>query len=264
MLDLRIPIKIAAVEAVKAYLLGALPEVKSSHRVEAAARGLGFHTYAAMLHAAKLGDEASKPADGGRFASYLSEHGFFVPPIHLYRAVAHVAVAAVMEKVLNLSTFGYGFGEPQWDTDAKRWETTGERYASFVKHRAEFLFDGVLDEFLLALAFVQRIPSTKTIRTGTGSYHLKHIAEEMPITLSDGTNLGPGYVANGALIAAALHAGFRMKTDIDHLGYDAINVSFNMSKRAIDDLDCEIRPKGGLAQDRKYLAERRGSRGLYA
>ena len=241
MFDLRIPITVATVETIKTCLLGALPEVKSSHRVEAAARGLGFRTYAAMLHSAKFGGEVSRAIDGGQFASYLSEHGFVAEPVHFYRAVACVAVTAVMERVPKLSTFGYGFGQPQWNYEVKRWDTPQEMYAKFAEARADFLFRGVLDEFLLAFAFVRRIPSTKTIRSYAHSYRLKHIAEEMPFTCNDGTVLGPRYVSNGALIAAALHAGFKMKTYVDDLGYDYINVAFNMSKPRVNDFESEMR-----------------------
>ena len=92
---------------------------------------------------------------------------------------------------------------------------------------------------------------TKTIRKGTGSYRLKHIAENYACTYPEGEKLGPTYVTNGVLIAAALHAGFRMKTYVDERGYDCVNVSFNMSKPCLDDLDCEIRPNGACAAHRR-------------
>lgn len=76
MLDLRIPITPATIKTLKAYLLGALPDVKASHRVEAAARGLGFGVHAAMLHGATLGGRTSAAADGAPFVSYLGERGF--------------------------------------------------------------------------------------------------------------------------------------------------------------------------------------------
>jgi hypothetical protein len=151
---------------------------------------------------------------------------------------------------------GYGFGPPHWNPDLKRFETPHEQYAQFTRDRAEFLSRSGLDEFLLALAFVQRIPATKTVR-GVGSYRLKHIAENMPFTTADGTTIGPQYVSNGSLIAAALSAGFKMKTYVDHRGYDAVNVSFNMSKQVINELDCEYRPEGAEAQRRAWIEEQR-------
>jgi hypothetical protein len=209
-----------------------------------------------MLAAAKSVNAAASTANGAIFREYLNQRGFYVGAIHLYRAVARVAVSAVLEVNPRLSMRGYGFGSPHWNPDLKRFESPQESFARFRLDRAEFLSPGGLDEFLLALAFVRKIPATKTVRD-VGSYRLKHIAENMPLTTVDGTTIGPRYVSNGALIAAALSAGFKMKTYVDDLGYDAINVSFNMSRRVIDDLDCEHRPRGAEAQRRAYVEEQR-------
>jgi hypothetical protein len=100
------------------------------------------------------------------------------------------------------------------------------------------------------LALLARVPKTKTIRSGTGSYGLKHIAENYVCEYPEGGELGPDYVPNGMLIAAALHMGFKYKTYVDDLGYDTQNASFNMSKAIIDELDAEIRPRTGFARDR--------------
>jgi hypothetical protein len=257
-LDIRIPITLGTIATLKRELAETIGDVKSSHRIEATARALGFRTYASMLDTAKTGHGvATTTANGATFRCYLDQHGFNVEAIHLYRALARVAVCAVLEVNPRLSMRGYGFGPRDWNSDLKRFETPQEQYAQFTSDRAEFLSPGGFDEFLLALAFVQRIPATKTVR-GVGSYRLKHIAENMPFTTADGTTIGPQYVSNGALIAAALSAGFKMKTYVDQRGYDAINVSFNMSKRVIDDLDCEYRPDGAEAQRRAHIEEQRG------
>jgi hypothetical protein len=257
MLTIRTSISSTTIKLIKAYLFRALPDARSCDRIESAARGLGFRTHAAMLAAAKQGGTISEAADGGLFRAYFQERGLDVLPVHLYRAAAYVAVSKVLEGVPRLSMMGYGSYHPEWKSELKRWETPQESYAYFLKEREAFYSDWGLDEFLLALAFVRRIPATKTVRGGAGSYSLKHIAERMPFVCADGTELGPHYVSNGALIAAALHAGFNIKTYIDHRGHDAINVSFNMSKKVIDDLDCEIRPNDAVAQRRAYVAEQR-------
>jgi hypothetical protein len=256
MLMIRIPITLGTVGTIKRQLAETIADVKSSHRIEASARALCFRTYAAMLDAAKSGRAAANIANGAMFRHYLDQHGFNVEAIHLYRALARVAVCAVLQINPRLSMRGYGFGPPDWNPDLKRFETPQEQYAEFGRDRAEFLSRSGFDEFLLALAFVQKVPATKTVR-GVGSYRLKHIAENMPFTTADGTTIGPQYVSNGALIAAALSAGFKMKTYVDDRGYDAINVSFNMSKRAIDNLDCEYRPNGAEAQRRTSIEEQR-------
>jgi hypothetical protein len=64
-------------------------------------------------------------------------------------------------------------------------------------------------------------------------------------------------VPNGAFIAAALHAGFKIKTYVDELGYDKLNVSFNMSKLGLEELDCEIRLDGARAEARRRKQEMR-------
>lgn len=263
MLNLRILITDTAIDAVKHYLWNELPSVKSSHRLEGVARGFGFNTYAAMLHSAKSSPLMSNGVDATKFSMYLRDHGFEVEAVHLYRTAARVAVSDVLAKNPRLSIRGYGIGQPGWDFDQKRRKTPKEEYSDFLIDRSELLSKHALNEFLLAFALVQNIPPTQTVREAIGSYRLKHIAENMPYTCNDGTKLGPQYVSNGALIAAALHAGFRMKTYVDALGWDHINVSFNMSKRAVDDLDCELRPYGPTAQDRARLAERRKFRGYY-
>jgi hypothetical protein len=254
MFALEITITPSSIDSIKANLLRALPHVKSCHRVEAIARAFDFRTYAAMLTAAKSSERRVIATQTGPFREYLEEHELDAPDIHFYRAAARVAVSIVMDHTPQLSMRGYGAGQPQRRCEEKRWETPEETYERFTKNRGEFLSDNGLDEFLRALALVQLIPATRAIRNA-GSYRLKHLAENLPIIMPDGMELGPAYVANGALIAAALHAGFKMKTYRDELGYNHINATFNMSKKVVDDLDCELRPRGGLARDRAWLPE---------
>jgi hypothetical protein len=168
-LEIRTPITPGTIGAIKHELTETIGDVKSSHRIEASARALGFRTYASMLDAAKSGHAAANTANGAIFRHYLDQHGFNVEAVHLYRALARVAVCSVLELNPRLSMRGYGFGAPHWNPDLKRFETPHEQYAQFTRDRAEFLSQSGLDEFLLALAFVQRIPATKTVR-GIGSY----------------------------------------------------------------------------------------------
>jgi len=199
MLELRIPITLGTIGTIKHELAETIGQVKSSHRIEASARALGFRTYASMLEAAKSGHATASSVHGAIFRHYLNDHGFNVEAIHLYRALARVAVSAVLEVNPRLSMRGYGFGAPHWNPDLKRFETAQEKYAEFARDRAEFLSRAGFDEFLLALAFVQKIPATKTVRD-VGSYRLKHIAENMPFTTADGTTIGPKYVSNEAFV----------------------------------------------------------------
>ncbi len=252
MIDLSIHITVDAIAQMKLRLNKVLPDVKSSHRVEALARGLGFRTNAALRETAGKNNTSAR-ANASAFCGYLAEHGFMVEAMHLYRAAAAVAVGRVMASHSRLSHWGYYVGRPRLLENGAR-ETPVQHHARFLAEREHLMSDDALDQFLLALGLVQRIPATKTIRAGSGSYRLKHIAENSSCTAPCGAQFGPRYVANGTLIVAAVHAGFRYKTHLDELGYESVSVTFNMAKPVIDELDCEIRPDGGFAQDRRRRA----------
>jgi len=68
----------------------------------------------------------------------------------------------------------------------------------FEKARAELRTEGA-SYFLHAIDWLGHIPKRKTVNYG--SYGLKHQAERW----------ARGYVSNGALIAAAIHLGFKVK-----------------------------------------------------
>jgi hypothetical protein len=241
MFVLRIPITPSGLDELKAYLTKALPEIKPSHRVEALGRGLGFKTYAALRAAAQSSEMPMATVSGMRFTSYLAEHSFEADPAHLYRAAAQVAIKGVLDKMPRLSIYGISSRRPQRNQD-NTWETPQQSYSRFVELRQECQGLHAAEAFLLALMLLSRIQPTRTITSGSGSYRLKHIAENYACTYPEGRKLGPQYVPNGMLIAAAVHAGFKYKTYVDDFGYDLPNVNFNMSKRSIDELDFEIRP----------------------
>jgi hypothetical protein len=68
MFVLRIPVTPAHVDALKTDLIKALPEVKSSHRVEALGRGLGFKTYAALRAVAQSTVPSMATVSGASFS----------------------------------------------------------------------------------------------------------------------------------------------------------------------------------------------------
>jgi hypothetical protein len=241
-------------KTIKSELTSILPHVKSSHRCEAIARGLGFRTYASARASALSAAADHAIVRGERFVAYLADHHFTVSAKPLYRAAAKVALRDIAKMHPKLTMWGMGIGRPQLKADGK-WEDSRDRNTKFIEAREELVSDGAVGAFLTSLAFITKVKPTKTIRSGTGSYRLKHIAENFACTYPEGYPLGPKYVPNGALIAAAIHAGFQYKSYIDELGYGDLNVSFNMSKPCIEDLDCEIRPNGAYAQARKNRAE---------
>ena len=218
MFTLQILVNRTSLEAVKTDLTKALPAIKSSHRVEALARGLGFRTYAALLAATTSNKTAAAVANGASFTRYLRDHEFDAPEKSLYIAVARVAIQSVLERTPRLSMSGIGAGAPRRKLDGK-WENAREHYARFLGHRDQLMSEAAVDGFLLALAFVSRVNPTKTIRPKTSSYWLKHIAEKFTCFYADGYKLGPCYVSNGQLIAAAIYSGFKYKTFVDEQGY---------------------------------------------
>ncbi len=82
--------------------------------------------------------------------------------------------------------------------DLTCWGFSHPRAEGYVKARAELREDGV-SYFLRAVAWLNHIPRRKTVNLG--SYSLKHQAERW----------AGDYISNGAIIAAAIHLGFRIE-----------------------------------------------------
>ncbi len=218
------------------------------------ARGFGFNTHAAFLVAARSGEQRIATLDGEAFTGYLAQHDFNVPGSALYRAGAKAALQNVAERFPTLTTSGFGMGD--WSFD----KTPAERHREFAEDRAELVSDFAVEPFLASLAFLSRVERTKTIRPATNSYWLKHVAEDYACTYPDGETLGPVYVPNGLLIAAAAHAEFEVKPNRDEYGRETLNARFNMAKVSLFDLDCEIRPDGARANARRDRERQRAAR----
>jgi hypothetical protein len=236
-------------KSVKNLLGKLLPEQNSSHRAEAIARCLGFPTNSALCAVLHKVPRIIVGFHPNKFQEFLNLSGGAATEVTPHLLFAHLAIQDVIEAHWKISVWGYGFGRPQ--PVEKRWETSKERYARFKEEQAEFKSVAAAQEFLCSIGTLEKIRKTKTIRPGTGSYTLKHIAENLPVCLPNGTifKTDRNYVRNGTLIAAALYLGFRFKSYKDDLGYDHINVSFNMSKTDLEELNCRVRPDSGRAQD---------------
>ena len=206
---MKLTITVSDVEHMKADLRGALPDVKSSHRVEALARGLGWRTNAAMRSELASGPRVAG-ADDDAFLEYLREHSFEAPKNCMTRILAKSGIRRAMDLEPSLTHFGYGVYRD-------RKQTPEERRAKFAENRANMLDDYAADEFVRAVTYLSRFGRRKTINTKSGSYGLKHGAEKF----------ARGYVANGMLIAAALALGFSARpTDLD-----SPNAFFNISMK---------------------------------
>ena len=238
MFALNVFVNSPGLESIKADLIFYYPEIKSSHRCEALARGLGFRTYASLLAQLQTAGDVSASASGAKFGSYLKEHGFDAKPDSFYWAVARLAIAAVMRQEPKLTSWGYGIGPRERNDDGTR-VSSDEHQHKFDLCRKELLGDA--EEFLQALSFLSRLHSAKNISTAANSYSLKHMAEEDDGIYPDGETINTNYVSNGALIAAAIHSGYRYRTHRDGLGGTSLNVSFNMPTRLVHNLDRQIR-----------------------
>lgn len=239
MYALRIIISDHSIEVLKAALRLQLPAVKSSHRCEALARGLGFNSYASMLSARDSNRSAT--LDDAAFIGFLSDRGVMASSIHLHRAAGVCLIKRISDSYPALTIHGIGVDRISRKPDGS-YESVGELVEREARLRAALMDPGEIEGFLLASAFLARVKRTKTVRPRTSSYRLKHITEKYRCRLPDGSDLGPCYVTNGSFIAAAICSGFAFKQHVDGFGSASPNVNFNMSVSSINELDREIRP----------------------
>jgi hypothetical protein len=118
---MKVQFSLKDIDSVKRELACLLPDVKSSHRVEAMARGLGWNTNAALRAELTL-RHLERSVDDHAFTTYLKEHGFTDSPNNaLTEAVVRckftaerAAIKAVMDREPRLTLFGFGvYDEPR-------------------------------------------------------------------------------------------------------------------------------------------------------
>lgn len=148
-----------AVEAIKSDLRERLPLIKSSHRSEAIARGLGWRTNAAM-RVSLAGGDAERVMDADSFVAYLRGHDFDADGRHFARAGLRVQVRAVMEAHEQLTSFGFGVYQ-EGRISVEEWR---KRYA---ESRAEMLSDAAVEEFERAIEFLGSLELTRRPRVGS-------------------------------------------------------------------------------------------------
>lgn len=208
------------IAAIKAELGRRLPNVKSSHRVEAMARGLGWKTNAALRAVLASGQTEYEISDKAFFV-YLASHGFTgVSPTTLADAMGCVftdvsardAILAVLAKEPSLIQRGFYVWSRKEviDLDEER----------------EAMFDAsFVDQFKRSCEFLAPAIRRVKINKSRSSYGYKHDAERM---FRD-RGLDDAYICKGALIAAAIHLGFRYKKNL-------ANAHFNIAAMTQEDL----------------------------
>ncbi|MBI2240792.1 MAG: hypothetical protein HYU59_08320 [Magnetospirillum gryphiswaldense] len=203
-------ISLADVDSLKAELGRILPDVKSSHRVEAMARGLGWNTNAA-LRTELVNGAMERAVDNGLFDRYLTEHGFEDAPydalaeavVRVKFAAERAAIEAVMAKQPTLNHSGLGVSEDYM-------KTPDEREVEFAEGRRSMLSPDAVAEFMRAVEFLAQRDKRGTINRSWrySSSVLRREAESFhERTYGNGDN----DVANGMLIAAAIHLGFKIQ-----------------------------------------------------
>lgn len=191
------------IDQIKFDLCKTLSSIKSSHRVEAIARGLGFRSNAALRAALKI-NAIIVSADQSAFVSYLHSHGFEDSGIGFMRACAKIAIQQTMLKLPDVTYFGMGMRQLKNKMDE-------DQQCEFQERRELMLSDSAAGEFLLAYAFVSKLTKRKTLNRAFTSYGLKHEAERYFSLHIRERQFGHGYIANGVLIAAAAFAEFQVK-----------------------------------------------------
>jgi len=126
-------------------------------------------------------------------------------------------IQAVMDRHPELTHFGLGLSQRAVS------KMTFDEYRIAFEQERQSLLDAV-DECNRACRFMRHMQKRQTINTASSSYGLKHRAETF------GRRMGEAnpYVANGALICAALHLGFEFKQGLN----GSPNVWFNISNRS--------------------------------
>lgn len=208
---MKLTIALTDVERMKDVLRTALPSIKSSHRTEALARGLGWATNASMRSALAAGPVEAEP-DENAFRSYLQVHSFDAPGGTLVGSFARAGILKAMDLEPALSRFGYRSARD-------RGESLEEAEARFLASRSDMLTEQGMEEFIRAANYLSKFGRRKSMNRDRGSYGLKHEAERAT----------GDYVANGMLIAAALAMGF--SAERTHIG--SPNAHFNISSKQL-------------------------------
>jgi hypothetical protein len=234
---------------IKADLRLSMPDVESSHRIEAIARGLGWSTNAAMRVALAHGP-VERDVDPGAFTSYLAGRGIPGDSRPLTQAVLRVQVRAVRDANPRLTHFGFGLYEQhRLSVDAWRLEMS--------KSRDEMLSDQGVSEFERACEYLSLLDRIKTPNRKHNSYNLKHSAERYHRRHKYADDSVRAYVSNGMLLVAAYHLGFKV-VPVSRTSPNAyLNVSSKSLREVADDRTPLPQPDSG--QHFRVLGHNRGT-----
>lgn len=224
------------------FNLGMLP---TKVRHELLARWCGFKAFSGMqeaLSAAKKSDLVLTLSSENA-QNFAAEEGIRFDSAVLYLTLATAASMKVARSTPELYPAGYGrmnfWARGEYRAKLLS-ENPNENRLDLINNDCDArLADarfGLLKahsggDFLRALALASLIDSIKTKNDKHTSYGLKHVAERLSYRLEDGTVFPEEYVCNGAMIAAAIYAGFTLFSD-----GSCPNAQFNMSEKSIKPL----------------------------
>lgn len=199
-----------------------LVEVPDTDRRTAMAHAFGFSETAELHQALAMVSLASREGSGRAFNECLARLGHDIPPQAFDEALGLVLLRNVARDHQDLTYAGMG-QNGRFRYDKSRMLVFADEQAEFQAQRFRLLDSKKVSEFLRSLAFLQSAVPTRRNPLPTDSYALKHLAEKFLYTSPDGTQTGNGYVSNGMLIAAGIHANVPWKHDPGEP-----NVQFNM------------------------------------
>ena len=167
------------IDCVKRELSRLLPNVKSSHRVEAMARGLGWSSNASLRAELAQKKSAERMVNDHTFKNYLDERKFSNTEFGtLGEAVTCCLFARerrVIEELLvqepRLTSDGLGIVEEFRKPSVQRQREFEERRKGLTSSRG-------VQEFFRGVRFLSEFGQRKTINRKIGSYGLKHQAED--------------------------------------------------------------------------------------
>jgi len=226
---MRIAISISDIQAIKADLRKAHPETKPSNRMEAAAVGLGFKTYAGFRATLTNGPIFVEPNDSIYYSrlGVSDAVGTSCSKRVLSRAIWRIPLCRVLDEHPDLTQCGF---DSIWQGDRDELALPiPERETLLAGRRHEAYEDGrSTDQFELAMRFFSQQKMIKSLNRMISSYVLKHRAEGLSRHYGLFTHLG-NYVSNGMLIAAAYASGFMVR----RIRYDSYNAWFNISMQTV-------------------------------
>lgn len=220
---MRHSLSFSEIKFLKTELKRVCPEVTASHRIEAAARGFGYLSYAAMRSSLTAG-EISIDIDDVAFENYLHIHNAqcAFKLRRLTSAICRLKAATVLRIYPTLTVVG--FDNPYRANRSERHLNSSELEQNFANRRRECLEAENCAGFELACIYLNTQSKIASFNRSFSSYQLKHRAEDLVRVQGKHTEI-TDYVSNGMFIIAALSLGFRCK-QFDPFGANAfINIS---------------------------------------